>query len=170
MASHVVWINADINKEENTKYVKELQSINSLQLELFKDVEDAINHLKKIDSKEIKLIVSGKLYSTFVTKFKENIKNMQISPKIIIFTDNKEEFIKDNKDCLKNNNMFFLFYTIGGIATSFEEIKNFLMNENQTKKLNINKNNIKNENSNSILGTININKDDINKDVQIINS
>ena len=48
MASHVVWINADINKEENTKYVKELQSINSLQLELFKDVEDAINHLKKL--------------------------------------------------------------------------------------------------------------------------
>ena len=95
---------------------------------------------------------------------------MPISPKIIIFTDNKEEFLKDNKDCLKNNNMFFLFYIIGGIASSFEEIKNFLLNENQSKKLYNNKNNSKNENSKYILDQIYINKDDINKDILIINS
>ena len=147
-----------------------MQSINSLQLELFKDVDKAVNHLKNISAKEIKLIVSGKFYSEFVTKFKENIKDMHISPKIIIFTDNKEEFLKDNKNFLKSNNMFFLFYTIGGIATSFEEIKNFLMNKNQNTKLNINRSNSKDEKNNFILGTININKDDINKDILIINS
>ena len=64
-----------------------------------------------------------KVYSEFVNKFKENIIDMCVAPKIIIFTKNKEKFIEYNIDYPKNIN---LFYKFGGIATSFDEIKKFL--------------------------------------------
>ena len=47
-----------------------------------------------------------------------------IIPKIIIFTKNKEDFIKLNKDY--NNDKFYIY---GGIVTSFNDIKEFLKNK-----------------------------------------
>ena len=51
---------------------------------------------------------------------------MCVAPKIIIFTKDKEEFIKNNKEFQNNIN---LFYAYGGIATTFDEIKKFLKDE-----------------------------------------
>ena len=82
--------------------------------------------MKYIEFQETKVIISGRLYNEFVKKFKENIIDMCVAPKIIIFTQNKEKFIENNKDYQKNIN---LFYTYGGIATTFDEIKKFLKGE-----------------------------------------
>ena len=79
--------------------------------------------MKSIKFLETKVIISGRLYSEFVQKFKENIISMYVAPKIIVFTSNKEKFIENNKKYLSNNN---LFYQFGGIATTFNEIKKFL--------------------------------------------
>ena len=128
MTTQVIWIDANIDHEENRNYIKELNLMGSIRLGLFKDVNKAITHLKMIEFKATKIIVNNKLYSEFVTKFKENIIDMCIAPKIIIFAKNKDDFIKKNKDF--NNN---LFYSYGGIAVSFEEIKKFLKNEKMVK-------------------------------------
>ena len=52
---------------------------------------------------------------------------MYTTPKIIVFTKNKEKFIEYNKEYGNN-----IFYNYGGIATNIEEIKKFLRigNEN----------------------------------------
>ena len=123
MTTIVLWIDANIDNSENTNYVKELEPIGSLRLKLFKNVEDAIEQLKYLEFQETKVIISGSFFSEFIKSFKENILKMYIAPKIIVFTKNKENFVKENKDYSSNENVF---YTFGGIATSFNEIKEFL--------------------------------------------
>ena len=106
MSSNVIWIDSNIDNEENTSYVKELQSIGSLRVRLFKEVDKAIIHMKYIEFQETKVIISGKFYSEFVKAFKENIVDMCVVPKIIIFTKNKDKFLKENKDYKNINNTF----------------------------------------------------------------
>ena len=124
--SYTIWIDENVDNEENTKYAKELESMGLLNHKLCKEVDEAINHLKYIEFQETKVIISGRLYKEFVKKFKENIIDMCVAPKIIIFTKNKENFIEYNKDYQNNIN---LFYAYGGIATTFDEIKKFLKDE-----------------------------------------
>ena len=123
MTTIVLWVDANIDNSENTEYVKELESIGSLRLKLFKNIEEAIEQQKYLEFQETKVIISGSFYSEFIKSFKENILKMYIAPKIIVFTKNKENFVKENKDYSSNENVF---YTFGGIATSFNEIKEFL--------------------------------------------
>ena len=127
-----IWIDENIDNEENVQHLKELESIGLLNFRLFKETDKAINHMKYIEFQETKVIISGKLYSEFVKKFKENIINMCVAPKIIIFTKNKEKFIENNKEYQNNSN---LFYKFGGIATTFDEIKKFLKDEIVPQKM-----------------------------------
>ena len=121
--AYCIWIDKNIDNKENTQYSKEIKLIGLLKFKLFKEIDKAINHMKSIKFLETKVIISGRLYSEFVQKFKENIISMYVAPKIIVFTSNKEKFIENNKKYLSNNN---LFYQFGGIATTFNEIKKFL--------------------------------------------
>ncbi len=97
MKTNVIWIDENLDSEEKINYIYELKSLGSLKFDSFKKLDKAIKHLKKLEFEETKLIVSGELYSEFVAKFKENIINMCIAPKIIIFTDNKKEFLEKIK-------------------------------------------------------------------------
>ena len=124
--SYTIWIDENVDNEENTIYAKELESIGLLSFRLFKEIDKAINHMKYIKFQETKVIISGRLYNEFVKKFKENIIDMCVAPKIIIFTKNKAKFIENNKEYKNNIN---LFYAYGGIATTFDEIKKFLKGE-----------------------------------------
>ncbi len=126
MATIVLWIDSSLDNDENKGYIKELKQIGSIRLKLFKNIEAAIEQLKYIEFKETKIIISGSLYSEFLKSFKENILEMYIAPKIIIFTKDKENFIKINEDYYKDINKF---YTYGGIAISFNEIKEFLIDK-----------------------------------------
>ena len=49
---------------------------------------------------------------------------MNIAPKFIVFTKNKERFLEEYEN---ENNTFFKY---GGIATKFKEIQEFLLKEN----------------------------------------
>ena len=126
-----IWIDENIDNKENTQYIKELKSIGLLTFCLFKSIDEAIGHMKKIGFQETKVIINGKLYSEFVKKFKKNISEMSVVPKIIIFTKNKE-IIENNKEYQNNINSI---YTLGGIATTFDEIKYFLKNEIKQQKI-----------------------------------
>ena len=122
---NIIWIDENIDNEENIQYRKELESIGLLINKLFKGIDEAINHMKSIKFQETIVIISDRLYSEFVEKFKENIKDMCVAPKIIVFTKNKDNF-KNNKE-YKNN--ISLFYKFGGIAITLDEIKKFIKNE-----------------------------------------
>ena len=69
--------------------------------------------------------MSGRFYTKFISAFEENLSEIYIVPKIIVFTSSKKTFLKKNKnyDEKKKNS----FYYLGGIKTSIEEIINFLM-------------------------------------------
>ena len=124
MATIVLWIDADIEKEEYKKYIKDLETIGSIKIELFKNIEAAIEQLKNIEFKETKIIINDSFFSEFMKSFKENISEMNLAPKIIIFTKNKENFIKLNQDYIN-----YKFYSYSELATTFNEIKEFLNNK-----------------------------------------
>ena len=121
--SNVIWIDENIDNEENTQHVKELKSFPSLKVREFKEIDETINYMKSIGFEETKVIINDTLYSSFIIKFKENIKDMIAAPKIIVFAKDKENFIKNDKEFQKNTNAF---YKYGGTATTFDEIKIFL--------------------------------------------
>ena len=131
MKCNVIWIDEELDSEENKKYAEELYSFGSLIVRLFKNLDKAIEHMKYIEFQETKVIVSGKLYPEFVKKFKENIIDMCVAPKIIIFTRNRQTFIENNKDYQNNT-----FYNFGGVVDTFQEVVKFLRSESELKKIN----------------------------------
>ena len=135
--SNVIWIDSNVYNEENGQYRKELESIWYFKVKCFENTKEAINYLKEIQFVETKIIVSGILYTEFLSKFIENLKEINVIPKIIIFEKEKELFIKNNKKYEEYIN--HSFYNFGGIKTTFEEIKNFLINQNYGNKVYKNK-------------------------------
>ena len=74
---------------------------------------------------------------------------MRFAPKIIVFTRNKNKFMEHNKDFENKNNSF---YSFGGIATTFEQVKKFLLTEDIIKTYPIeNEQNLKNSSSKSLV-------------------
>ena len=119
----IIWIDENIEDEEYKDYKKELKS-EYIQIDFFQNIESGINCLKKIEFEKTKIIISGKLYIHFITKFKDNIKDIYTIPKIIVLSKDEVKFIEDNKnyESIINNS----YYNYGGIKTSFKEIKSFL--------------------------------------------
>ena len=123
MTTNVIWIDQNIDSQNNILYGKELESMNSLKVKYFKIVEEAFDYLKTLKFEEVKVIVGGRLYSEFVQALKENIEDINVAPKIIVFTRNELKFLEYNPDFKSDNNKF---YSFGGIAIFFSKIKDFL--------------------------------------------
>ena len=132
MTCNIIWIAPNIKSEE--KYIEELKSNNFGKIQIFKKIEDAIKILLKIEFIETKIVIIDSLYSEFVKRFKEVINEIKVIPKIIVFTKQKKQFIEDNEEYYNIDNKF---YTNGGIATTFESIKEFLKEEIDFNDLNI---------------------------------
>ena len=123
---NVIWIDENIDSKENLQYQEELQYLKISNIKFFKNINDAIKYIRNLHFEEIKIILSGRLYSKFVLVFKEILTQIFVYPKIIVFTGNKEKFIEYNKAYLNKDNNIFDFC---GIFTSFKEIKNFLIKD-----------------------------------------
>ena len=121
---NVVWVDPNVDNEENTTYLNDLKTIENTRISCFKNVNDALIFIKTLKFCETKIIISGKLYSNFIEKFEENLTDIYIIPKIVIFTSDIEKFINNNKNY---NGIYNSFYNLGGIKTSYEDIKNFLL-------------------------------------------
>ena len=80
-----IWIDSNINNEENLEYSKELLK-KYPNIALFTKVEDALNIFKKIKFHITFIIVSGSLFLEFIEKLKGIISEISAVPKIIIFT------------------------------------------------------------------------------------
>ena len=66
-----------------------------------------------------------KLYNELVKKFQQKLKDMSITPKIVIFTSNRQNFLQNNKEYEDYN----IFYKYGGIFDKFNEIKEFIIKD-----------------------------------------
>ena len=128
MLSNVILIDSNLDNQKYTKFIKELNSISPLRVIKCKNVNKAITLLSYFEFQEIKVIISDQLYDEFMSKFKQNIIDICVAPKIVIFTDIKEKFFKR----VKNNNI--ILYNYFGVFDSFDEIKNFVKNEFKPKK------------------------------------
>ena len=129
---NIIWIDENIENRENQGYSELLEKSQLLKNKCTK-IEEAIEILKKISFKEVKIIIAGRLYQNFIESFKQNIKDMKVAPKIIVFTMNKKSFLDYNPTYNNDDNKF---YTFGGIATTFEEVKCFLQNKTEPEKNN----------------------------------
>ena len=127
---NILWIDPNINNEENKKYSEDLKTDlkikNTFNIELFKKVSESIDYLKAIKFEETKIIISGRLYSNFIKNFKENILEMYVAPKILVFTSNKKRFIENNEEYKDKENKF---YTFGGVESDFKNVRNFIEND-----------------------------------------
>jgi len=120
---NVIWIDPNIDNQENTGYLEYLKTIANTKS--FKNVNKALDFIKTIKFSETNIIISGSLYAEFIEKFEENLTDIFIIPKIIVFTSNKEKFIEYNKNY---NDKYISFYNLGGIQTKFDDVRNFLLN------------------------------------------
>ena len=128
--SNVIWIDTNIDNFENSEFGKHFESMKSIKLKLFKNLNEAIAYLKSIKFEETKIIVSGRLYGQFVQSFKANLIDMCICPKIIVFTSNIFTFNQYNPDYQSDENKF---YNYGGITVKFRDILKFLENDKNNK-------------------------------------
>ena len=139
--SNLLWIDQNIYSDENKKYTDIFKSFNSLKLNLFKKVDEAINFMKNIQFEETIIIVSGRLYSESIESFKQDLKDMYITPQIIVFTRDENSFLNYNKNYKDKENKFYNFC---GIATKFPEIIKFLNTKLNNSKPNTEKSKIYN--------------------------
>lgn len=104
--SIIIWVDQDINSYENQGYIKQLEKFGYDNLKLFDKVNNAFDYMKLLKFEDTKIIVSGRLFIEFINVFKENIMYLCFAPKIIIFTRNKQKFLKYNHDFEKIENKF----------------------------------------------------------------
>jgi len=135
ITSKVIWIDPHIENIENIAYINELISYYFAKVKTFKNVQSAIQYIKEIKFYETKIIVTSSIYSDLVEAIKENITDIYFAPKIIVFTSSFPHFYEKNKDYQKID----IFYKYGGITTSFNNVKTFLLDDSNVI---INENNI----------------------------
>ena len=129
--SILIWIDQNIDNNENIDYLKEFEKKKSYDIYTFKNEDDSLKKIKEIKFRKTFIIISGSSYHDFILKFINQINNIYIIPIIIIFTKDKNSFIENNKDIKEiiDNE----FYNLGGIQSEFESIKTFIENSNETK-------------------------------------
>jgi len=123
----IVWIDPNIDGDENTEYLEELKLLGYFNIKKCKTIEEAIIKINEIIFDETIIIISGQLFTKFIDEFKNNLNNICFIPKIIIFTGNKNEFYESlnlNYQSYINNP----FYNLGGIQTNFDKIIEFVKN------------------------------------------
>ena len=124
---NVIWIDPNIDNEENKNYVYELKLLlnEEKNIKTFKDASNAIDYLKSLEFDKTVIISNGGSYSEFIKLFKKNINEFKICPKIIIFTENKENYLEKN---LNNKELLLKhpFYNSGGIKDKFEDVRSII--------------------------------------------
>jgi len=122
----IIWIDKNINDEPYTHYKEELNGLGYENIHKSNQIEEAIAYIQKeIFFENTKIIINSNLFVGFVKMFKTVVNSIFVIPKIIVFTENKENIEEINKNKEYSENPFYVF---GGIVSSFDEIKAFITN------------------------------------------
>ena len=124
---NLIWIGIDVENEEYKAFLNELNSLLHSEIKCFINEEEGINYIKTIKFENIKIIINGKFYINFIQQFNENLHEIYIIPKIIIFSKDKDDLLESSKNY--ENIITNLFYNFAGIKTSFDELKKFLKDD-----------------------------------------
>ena len=139
--NNVIWLDPNIDIIENSEKLK--LKLDSLNIKIIKNLNEAINHLKKTKFKQIKLILTEEIYSKFVQKYKENLVNMNFSLTVYIYKITEEGKIIFNNNYNSNNdnnNINYInnndnkeyttyeeiLFEFGGIINDLDELENIL--------------------------------------------
>ena len=142
----IIWIDKNIKNEENQKYVKDLNSDNNSQLnnginandkvlnfrknlndlkkdvQEFTDLNNAFDAIKEIRFIETIIIVSGSYLVEFIKKFKHNLNQIYIIPKIIVFTGRNRQFEAEVlQDKFYSGLIITLYSKLKSIITFYKE-------------------------------------------------
>ena len=86
----LLWVDANVNNNENLYYQNMLKRINSIKLFTFTDINTFINKLIKIEFEKTMILVSGSLSSDLFNEIENNLDKILVFPKIMIFQVNLE--------------------------------------------------------------------------------
>ena len=120
----IVWINED-NDEKKYYKIRMEKKVSLEELKCIDDITEAIKYLKKLKFVKTIIICSGSIFPKFIETFKSVINEFMICPKIIIFTEEKSNFlteVENNQNLLINHP----FYNSGGVVDKFEDLFSFL--------------------------------------------
>ena len=140
----------DPNYQETYIYFNNsIEDINLLKndIYIYDNIDSAIREIKKLKFEDIIIIVSGSFFLDFIEEFNDNINDICIIPKIIVFISmydkiNKQKLEnyliqKENEQIIKENEakmyhkpfigkINYEFYKFGKIHDKFDEIKSFI--------------------------------------------
>ena len=83
-AINIIWIDAKVENEENTSYLKSLEGIANTKISCYKNIDDAVVFIKRLKFSETNIIISGRLYADFIQRLKDILGDIFIIPKIIV--------------------------------------------------------------------------------------
>ena len=120
----VIWLDPNIDILENSEELK--SNLDELNIKLIKNINEAINHLKKIKIKHINIILTEVVYSQFIQKYKENLVDMNFSLTIFLYKTNGQKLIINNNNKEFTNHEQEVLFEFGGFINTLEEIVNML--------------------------------------------
>ena len=166
---NIFWLDQKVNNEENTEYQKLLKrEFSYFNIKVYIEIEELIKDLMKIEFKDTYIIISGSLYRAFIQKFLENMKDICVIPKFIIFTSSKKLFINNNKDI---EHVFLNpYFNYGKIQISFDKVIAIIKKNKLIEKRTISNFNYDLEIRNEIYDMNNINnlKKDFKENIKLV--
>ena len=121
---NVIWLDPNIDSLENSEELK--SNLDLLNIKLIKNLNEAINYLKKIKIKHINIILTKAIYPQFIQQYKKNLVDMTFSLTIFLYKTNEQEIINNNNNKEYTNYEEILF-EFGGIINKLEELENILL-------------------------------------------
>ena len=141
---NIIWLDKNVNNEENTKYQNYIRSLNKYELSIFTEIPDCLQKLKELDFEKTYIMISGSISKEFFSEFEKIINDIKICPMILIFTS------KERIDMIKNNIISldsFSFFEPSLVYCSFKEIQKLLLTEEKYRPHEQGKNTPKEENN-----------------------
>ena len=142
----IMWIDQNIFNSENQSYLENMKiNYPNIKIKPFDNLNEGFKAILELEFISIFVIVSGRLYSQYYHKLKNNLDKIKCLPINIIFTSVKFKKILENEepdteqiisyDIQKSINNSF--YNSGGVFDSYNEISNYLnkFNSNFSKKI-----------------------------------
>ena len=119
----LIWIDPKIKNNENIQYQKDLEKFT--ELKCYENIKEGIDFLKENTFEKIVIIISGRISTQFYKEFKNNINEIIIIPKIIIFTRNSKKFIEENKNSGEIP-LAHPFFNSGGVVDNYDKVKEYI--------------------------------------------
>ena len=141
----IIWIDKNVNNNENISYQKTIEKEDEIKLKCFEEINQGIECIKEIKFQKTIIIISGSFYKEFFNLFERCVDDINIIPKIIIFTGNINNFNSYNFDKTHFNHPF---YNIGGVVDDIDTLMEFIkksINKYNSEFDGDNKKRIKNE-------------------------